>query len=105
MQTSDKDGVVGFTTVYPGWYAGRPIHVHLIARVPGAASTQRLITTQLYFPAAFTTEVHESEPAYMARASMMPAGSRNPPAGAHAMPTMKHTPGLVVGTLNVIVNG
>lgn len=103
MQTSNADGVVGFTTVYPGWYAGRPIHVHLIARFPG--QTTRLITTQLYFPGDFTQQVHESEPAYMARAAMMPAGSRNPPAGAHAMPAMKHTPGLVVGTLNVIVNG
>jgi hypothetical protein len=35
----------------------------------------------------------------------MPAASRNPPAGKPAMPTLKHTQGLVVGTLNVIVNG
>jgi protocatechuate 3,4-dioxygenase beta subunit len=103
IQTSDADGIVGFTTIYPGWYAGRPIHIHLMCRMPGA--TARLITTQLYFPAAFTTEVHESEPDYRARAAAMPAGSRNPPSGNPAMPTLKHTPGLVVGTLNAIVNG
>ena len=89
--------------VYPGWYAGRPIHIHLMARLTGA--TTRLITTQLYFPAAFTKEVHSSEPAYMARAASIPAGSANPPSGKPAMPTMMHTPGLVVGTLNVIVDG
>jgi hypothetical protein len=61
--------------------------------------------TQLYFPAAFTTDVHTTEPAYMARAAAIPAGSRNPPSGKPAIPTLKHTPGLVVGTLNVIVNG
>jgi protocatechuate 3,4-dioxygenase beta subunit len=104
IQTTDDDGVASFVTMYPGWYAGRPIHVHLVARVPGQTTT-RYITTQLYFPAAFTTEVHESEPAYMARASMIPDGSRNPPAGNPAMMTLTHTPGLVVGTLNVIVNG
>jgi hypothetical protein len=48
---------------------------------------------QLYFETDFTTDVHETEPAYMARAASMPAGSRNPPSGNPAMPTMEHTPG------------
>jgi protocatechuate 3,4-dioxygenase beta subunit len=103
IQLSDASGIATFKTVYPGWYAGRPIHVHLMARMKGA--TPRLITTQLYFPADFTLDVHESEPAYMARVKDMPAASRTPPSGKPAMPTLKHTPGLVVGTLNVIVNG
>jgi protocatechuate 3,4-dioxygenase beta subunit len=103
IQIADSSGVVGFTTVYPGWYAGRPLHIHVMARMKGA--TTRLITTQLYFPAAFTREVHQSEPAYMARAANLPAGSANPPTGKPAMPTVMHTPGLIVGTLNVIVDG
>ena len=70
-----------------------------------AGETTRLVTTQLYFAADFTTEVHESEPAYMARAASIPAGSRNPPGGNPAMPTMAHEPGLVTGIMNVIVNG
>jgi len=102
VQLTDSSGIAGFTTMYPGWYAGRPIHIHLMGRFDGMAT--RLITTQLYFAAAFTKEVHNSEPAYMARAAAIPAGSANPPAGKPAMPTMKHTPGLIVGTLNVIVN-
>jgi protocatechuate 3,4-dioxygenase beta subunit len=103
VQVTGDDGVGSFITVYPGWYAGRPIHVHLVARKKG--QTNRYITTQLYFPAAFTSDVHNTEPAYMARAAAIPAGSLNPPAGNPAMMTLKHTPGLVVGTLNVIVNG
>lgn len=102
VQSSDAMGVASFTSVYPGWYAGRPLHVHLMARIKG--TTTRLITTQLYFPAAFTVDVHSTEPAYMARAASIPEGSKNPPAGK-AMPAMTHTSGLVVGTLNVIVNG
>jgi protocatechuate 3,4-dioxygenase beta subunit len=102
IQRSGSDGVASFITLYPGWYAGRPIHVHLMARMPGA--TKRLITTQLYFPAAFTKEVHSAEPAYMARSANIPSGSLNPPSGKPAIPTLTHMPGLVVGTLNVIVN-
>jgi protocatechuate 3,4-dioxygenase beta subunit len=103
VQLSGADGIASFTTIYPGWYAGRPIHVHLIARFSGGAT--RLITTQLYFPAAFSREVHQSEPAYAARSANIPAASLNPPRGSPAIPRMTHSPGLVVGTLNVIVNG
>jgi protocatechuate 3,4-dioxygenase beta subunit len=102
VQSTDADGIASFITLYPGWYAGRPLHLHLVARVHGA--TTRLITTQLYFPAAFTKEVHQSEAAYMARAANIPAGSLNPPSGKPAIPTLMHMPGLVIGTLNVIVN-
>jgi protocatechuate 3,4-dioxygenase beta subunit len=103
VQTTDSAGIVTFITIYPGWYAGRPVHVHLTARLPGA--TARLITTQLYFPAAFSREINDTEPAYAARAASIPAASLNPPRGNPAMPKLTHTPGLVVGTLNVIVNG
>lgn len=103
IQLSDASGIATFTTIYPGWYAGRPIHIHLMARIQRAS--MRLITTQFYFPADFTVDVHSTEPAYMSRAANIPAGSKNPPSGKPAMPAMKHTPGLVVGTLNVIVNG
>jgi protocatechuate 3,4-dioxygenase beta subunit len=103
-RVTDAQGIASFTSVYPGWYAGRPLHVHLMARMKGQTTT-RLITTQLYFPADFTVDVHSTEPAYMARAAMIPAGSKNPPSGKPAMPAMTHTKGLVTGTLNVIVNG
>lgn len=103
VQSSDSEGIIRFVTLYPGWYAGRPIHIHLMCRIPGA--TTRLITTQLYFDAALTRQVHESEPAYQARAGSIPAGSVNPPAGNPAVPKLTYTPGLVVGTLNTIVNG
>jgi protocatechuate 3,4-dioxygenase beta subunit len=102
VQSSDASGIVSFTTLYPGWYAGRPLHLHLVARMKG--TTPRMITTQLYFPAAFTKEVHTTEPAYQSRAANIPPASLNPPGGKPAIPTLKHTAGLVVGTLNVIVD-
>ncbi|HTN86903.1 MAG TPA: protocatechuate 3,4-dioxygenase [Sorangium sp.] len=102
VQLSDRNGIVGFTSLWPGWYAGRPVHVHLVARING--STTRLITTQLYFDADFSAKVYASEPEYAARSTNIPASSLDPPRGNPAMPTMKHTPGLITATLNVIVN-
>jgi protocatechuate 3,4-dioxygenase beta subunit len=103
VQSSGMDGIVGFLTIYPGWYAGRPLHVHLLARFSG--STTRLITTQLYFQADVSRRIHQAEPAYAARAANIPASSLNPPRGNPAIPTLDYTPGLVIGKLNVIVNG
>ena len=44
-QVTDVSGRVEFRTVYPGWYPGRTIHIHLRADVDGA-----VLTSQLYFP-------------------------------------------------------
>ncbi|WPN46115.1 intradiol ring-cleavage dioxygenase [Pseudomonas sp. P8_241] len=32
-QFSDKSGIVRFTTIYPGFYAGRAVHIHLAVRI------------------------------------------------------------------------
>ncbi|HVZ31898.1 MAG TPA: protocatechuate 3,4-dioxygenase [Polyangiaceae bacterium] len=115
VQMTDKDGIVNFTTIYPGWYTGRPIHVHLMGRTKGATGTAgRVITTQLYFPADLTHRIHTNEPAYQARAADIPAGSLNPPSGgffgSSVGPTLTGLTytdgsGLIVGALNVIVKG
>jgi protocatechuate 3,4-dioxygenase beta subunit len=44
-QPTDTEGTVEFRTVYPGWYAGRTIHIHVRAEATGAT-----FTSQLYFP-------------------------------------------------------
>ncbi len=35
VQLSDSDGVVEFQTIYPGWYLGRAIHIHVKVHVGG----------------------------------------------------------------------
>ncbi len=35
IQISDEDGNVTFDTIYPGWYAGRAIHIHLAVHLGG----------------------------------------------------------------------
>lgn len=52
MQRTDADGMVEFHTIYPGWYPGRTVHIHLIV-----ATDDRVRTSQLYFPDPVNAEV------------------------------------------------
>jgi protocatechuate 3,4-dioxygenase beta subunit len=56
-QSIDMAGMVDFRTVYPGWYPGRTVHVHVIVH---ASAT--VFTTQLYFPESVTDEVFARAP-------------------------------------------
>ena len=44
-QVTNRDGIVEFTTVYPGWYPGRTVHIHAKVHL----DRQTVLTTQLYF--------------------------------------------------------
>jgi protocatechuate 3,4-dioxygenase beta subunit len=57
-QAAGPDGIVEFATIYPGWYRGRAVHVHL--RVHRAGRT--LLTSQLFFPDDYTAAVHADPP-------------------------------------------
>lgn len=36
IQLTDADGVAEFLTIYPGWYRGRTVHIHLMVHFGGA---------------------------------------------------------------------
>lgn len=61
-QRSGEDGVVQFTTIYPGWYPGRAVHIHLKIRVPAAGGRIDEFTSQLYFSDDLTDRVHAKAP-------------------------------------------
>lgn len=54
-QITDADGVVEFTTIYPGWYPGRTVHIHATVHLSNTA----VLTTQLYFDDALSARVYE----------------------------------------------
>ena len=58
FQTADADGILEFQTIYPGWYEGRAVHIHVRARVEGSD----VLTTQLYFDEAYTDAVYTEAP-------------------------------------------
>lgn len=58
FQTSDANGLVSFTTIYPGWYPGRTVHIHFKVRTDPDSSRGYEFTSQLYFDDAITDQVH-----------------------------------------------
>ncbi|MCY3598673.1 MAG: intradiol ring-cleavage dioxygenase [Gemmatimonadetes bacterium] len=64
-QQTDDSGVARFTTIYPGWYRGRAVHVHFKVRTDISGQPYEF-TSQLYFDEALTDSVHAQAP-YAAR--------------------------------------
>jgi protocatechuate 3,4-dioxygenase beta subunit len=75
VQVTDANGVVSFRSIYPGWYNGRDLHIHVLVLRPGSAARGRTVysggdhvfTTQFYFDPAFTDTVHRSTEPYLRR--------------------------------------
>ncbi len=53
VQRTDANGWATFDTVYPGWYPGRAVHVHVKVHVGGDV----VHTGQFFFPAAVSNAV------------------------------------------------
>lgn len=61
VQYTDNDGVATFTTIYPGWYAGRITHIHFQVFLTTYSSTAKSTAiSQMAFPASVTTAVYNS---------------------------------------------
>ena len=58
VQTTDSSGMVEFATIYPGWYEGRAIHIHMKVHTGGHVSH----TGQLFFPEETTTRIAQLRP-------------------------------------------
>lgn len=63
-QVTDAAGSVRFTTIYPGWYPGRTIHIHVRVRAFRGTTTTTNFTTQLYCDDAVSNQVIASNAAY-----------------------------------------
>ena len=68
VQLTNAEGVAEFDTIYPGWYAGRALHIHLKVFNVGKASGDTYEgghvshTGQLFFPEDVTAQVATLEP-------------------------------------------
>lgn len=47
-QTTDLNGIARFTTIYPGWYPGRTVHIHFKVRAQAPTGAYEF-TSQWYF--------------------------------------------------------
>jgi protocatechuate 3,4-dioxygenase beta subunit len=62
IQKTDKNGLALFTTIYPGWYQGRAVHIHVKVHAGGSV----VHTGQIFFADALTDAVYKAAP-YAAR--------------------------------------
>jgi protocatechuate 3,4-dioxygenase beta subunit len=58
IQRTNPRGIATFRTVYPGWYQGRTVHIHVKVHVRGNV----VHTGQLYFPDRVTDAVYRRSP-------------------------------------------
>ena len=57
-QVTDANGLGQFQTIYPGWYHGRAVHIHMKVHVGGSV----VHTGQLFFDDGLTDQVYGSAP-------------------------------------------
>jgi protocatechuate 3,4-dioxygenase beta subunit len=60
-QLTDANGRATFTTIYPGWYGGRAVHIHFKIRTSSGGQTSDF-TSQLFFDDAQNAEVFGTAP-------------------------------------------
>ena len=58
IQRTDKNGLALFRTIYPGWYQGRTVHIHVKVYLSG----RTVHTGQLFFPDTLTDIVYKRSP-------------------------------------------
>jgi len=57
-QVTDANGQATFTTIYPGWYSGRAVHIHFKVH----PDTSRVFTSQLFFDDSLSDQVFTQSP-------------------------------------------
>jgi protocatechuate 3,4-dioxygenase beta subunit len=61
-QMTDAAGTARFTTIYPGWYPGRAVHIHFMIRTDPSLARGSEFVSQLYFDDSLTDRVHMMQP-------------------------------------------
>lgn len=62
QQVTDANGQVQFTTIYPGWYSGRAVHIHFKIRSAADSSSTYEFTSQFFFDPATTAQAYSAPP-------------------------------------------
>jgi protocatechuate 3,4-dioxygenase beta subunit len=116
-QTTDNNGTAKFDTIYPGWYQGRAIHIHVMVRAFDGESNETFHwTSQMYLNNSINEKVHTQIP--YSKHGLPPMtneqdGIYTGPstdklvqsnAGQHLMLNLTKDKQGYIGTFNIIVN-
>jgi protocatechuate 3,4-dioxygenase beta subunit len=102
IQRTNADGLARFRTVYPGWYRGRTVHIHVKVHLGGNV----VHTGQLYFPDTITDRLFRRKP-YSRRPDRDTRNAtdsvfRN--GGRRSLLSLRKSAGLYVGTIRMGVH-
>ena len=75
-QVTDENGVAQFTTVFPGWYSGRAVHIHFKIRQFNGSQETYEFTSQLFFEESIINQVYAQAP-YSSRGAPNTSNSRD----------------------------
>ena len=102
-QLTDEDGRAEFTTIYPGWYPGRSVHIHFKVRTSESAGRAGEFTSQWYFDDGLSDAVFTSGP-YAEKAGRRTLNERDGiyrRGGRELMLAVKKTPAGYAGTFDL----
>ena len=57
-QATNEDGIAKFTTIYPGFYQGRAVHIHAKVHL----DNKTVLTSQLFFDEDVNSAVYSKDP-------------------------------------------
>jgi protocatechuate 3,4-dioxygenase beta subunit len=61
-QVTDAGGGARFTTIVPGWYQGRTVHLHFKIRSAATSTSGLEFTSQLFFDDGLIDRIHSQQP-------------------------------------------
>ncbi len=61
-QITGTNGVAQFSTIYPGWYTGRAVHIHFKIRLNAGTEQSYEFTSQFFFDDTLSDQVFTQEP-------------------------------------------
>ena len=101
---TNKDGMVEFRTLYPGWYEGRTIHIHMKVHLAGTAGETYqgghvCHTGQIFLPEEVTERVAKMSP-YAGNSKV----HRTTQAEDHVF-QQQHGAGMIAGLERIVSNG
>lgn len=76
-QLTDAQGTARFTTIFPGWYAGRAVHIHLKVRFLQGERLTYDFTTQLFFDEGLIHKIHTTCSPYATRGAPQVANAED----------------------------
>jgi protocatechuate 3,4-dioxygenase beta subunit len=104
-QVADSAGAVQFTTIYPGWYSGRTVHIHFRVRAFDSSTTTYDFTSQLFFDDAVSDQVLAQSPYNTRGARDTTNATDNIYRAATLLTLMADGSGGYVGTFTVALDG